>query len=94
MLLSALSPGAAAPAVATCGASAAAATAAQGATGCVLPVGEAVPVGAAPPPPPPPPPVGVAPAFTGELLPFLLWFALIAIALGVSGGSGRPNSPA
>lgn len=94
MMLASLSP-AAGPAVAACG-SAAAAAAAQGASGCVLPVGEAAPVGVAPPPgpPPPPPPVGVAPAFTGELLPFLLWFALIAVALGVSGGSGAPNSPA
>lgn len=92
MMLASLSPGAG-PAVAACG-SAAAGAAAQGAAGCVLPVGEAAPVGAVPPPPPPPPPMGAAPAFTGELLPFLLWFALIAVALGVSGGSGAPNSPA
>jgi hypothetical protein len=45
-------------------------------------------------PPPPPPPVGAAPAFNGEIIPFILWFALIAIALGISGESGRPNSPA
>ena len=97
LVLTALSP-ASSPAVAACG-SAAAAAAAQGASGCVLPVGEAAPVGAAPPPPPPPPPMGVAPAFTGEMLPFLLWFAVIAVALGVSGESGAgtvstPNSPA
>ena len=97
LVLTALSP-ASTPAVAACG-SAAAAAAAQGAAGCVLPVGEAAPVGVAPPPPPPPPPMGVAPAFTGEMLPFLLWFAVIAVALGVSGGSGAgtvstPNSPA
>ena len=96
LVLTALSP-ASSPAVAACG-SAAAAAAAQGAAGCVLPVGEAAPVGVAPPPPPPPP-MGVAPAFTGEMLPFLLWFAVIAVALGVSGESGAgtvstPNSPA
>lgn len=30
---------------------------------------------------------------TGELLPFILWFGLIAIALTISGSSGRPNTP-
>jgi hypothetical protein len=46
--------------------------------------------------PPPPPPVAVAggPVITGEVIPFVLWFALIAIALTISGESGRPNSPA
>jgi hypothetical protein len=49
-----------------------------------------------PPPPPPPPPyvaAGAGAHVTGEVLPFLLWFGLIAIALGISGPSGRPNSP-
>jgi hypothetical protein len=47
--------------------------------------------------PPPPPPAAAAmaggPVITGEVLPFILWFALIAIALTISGPSGRPNSP-
>jgi hypothetical protein len=48
-----------------------------------------------PPGPPVPPPVvaTTAPGITGEVLPFLLWFGLIAVALGISGPSGRPNTP-
>lgn len=81
----------AAPAAVMCGSAAATA---QGPTGCVLPALDAAA--------PPPPPLGVAPAtpppayagvgLSGELLPFLLWFGLIAVALATS-GSGRPNSP-
>ena len=48
----------------------------------------------APPPPPPPPYAAGAPVFGGELIGVLVWFALIAIALGTSGESGAPNSPA
>ena len=80
----------AAPAAVICGSAAATA---QGPTGCVLPALDAAA---------PPPPLGVAPAtpppayagvgLSGELLPFLLWFGLIAVALATS-GSGRPNSP-
>ena len=46
--------------------------------------------------PPPPPAVAGAGAagVTGELLPFILMFALIAVALTISGPSGRPNTPA
>ena len=49
-----------------------------------------------PPPPspgPPPPPVGAGPVITGELLAILLWFGLIAVALGTHEATGRPNSP-
>ena len=46
------------------------------------------------PPPPPPPYVAGAPVFNGEVLGILVWFALIAVALGTSGTSGAPNSPA
>ena len=84
----------AAPAAVMCG-SAAAATA-QGPTGCVLPTLDAAA--------PPPAPIGVAPAapppaypgvgLTGELLPFILWFGIIEVALATSGSSSRPNSPA
>jgi hypothetical protein len=31
---------------------------------------------------------------TGEIIPFVLWFGLIALALTASGGNGAPNSPA
>lgn len=45
-------------------------------------------------PPPPPVVAGAGGArVTGELLPFILWFGLIAIALSISGSSGRPNTP-
>jgi hypothetical protein len=47
-----------------------------------------------PPPPPPPPPYAGGPVINGEVIGILVWFALIAMALGISGGSGRPNSPA
>ena len=46
-----------------------------------------------PPPGPPPPPVGAGPVITGELLAILLWFGLIAVALGTHEPTGRPNSP-
>jgi hypothetical protein len=46
---------------------------------------------------PPPPPYGAAPGaaggINGELIPFLLWFGLIAVALTISGHSAAPNSP-
>ena len=42
---------------------------------------------------PPPPPVGAGPVITGELLAILLWFGLIAVALGTHEATGRPNSP-
>ena len=48
----------------------------------------------APPPPPPPPYAAGAPVFGGEAIGIFVWFALIAIALGTSGESGAPNSPA
>jgi hypothetical protein len=82
----------AAPATVMCGSAAATA---QGPTGCVLPTLDA----AAPPPPPvrvapaAPPPAYAGAGLSGELLPFILWFGLIAIALATS-GSSRPNSPA
>jgi len=34
------------------------------------------------------------PALSGELIGILIWLPIIAIALGLSGESGRPNSPA
>ena len=46
-----------------------------------------------PPPGPPPPPVGAGPVITGELLAILLWFGLIAVALGTHEATGWPNSP-
>ena len=46
------------------------------------------------PPPPPPPEAAGAAGFNGEVLPFLIWFGLIALALTSSGDSERPNSPA
>src|SRR3954447_864904 len=45
------------------------------------------------PPPPPPGYVAGGPALSGELIGFLVWFALIAVALTISGESGAPNSP-
>ena len=96
LVLSALSssgfaaPGAA-PALTACGAAVAAA--AQPPAGCVLPVGEAVPVAGPPPGPPPPPVFAGGPALSGELLGLLIWLPLIAIALGSSGPSVHPNSP-
>ncbi|HKP34134.1 MAG TPA: hypothetical protein VJT70_05065 [Sphingomicrobium sp.] len=82
-----------APAAVMCGSAAATA---QGPTGCVLPTID----GAAPPPatlgaaPAAPPPAYVAAGLSSELLPVILWLGLIAIALTISGSSGRPNSPA
>jgi hypothetical protein len=47
------------------------------------------------PPPPPPAVAGGAMADgVGEVIPFVLWFGLIALALTSSGESGAPNSPA
>lgn len=43
--------------------------------------------------PPPPPPGHGAAGWSGEMLPFILWFGLIAIALTIS-DHARPNSPA
>lgn len=47
-----------------------------------------------PPPGPPPPPEAYGPHISGELIGILIWLPLIVIALGTSGPSGRPNSPA
>jgi|1185.fasta_scaffold41431_2 hypothetical protein len=44
-------------------------------------------------PPPPPPAYAAGPVIGGEVVGILVWFALIAIALGTSGESGRPNTP-
>ena len=44
------------------------------------------------PPPPPPVPAGGMAGGAGELIPFVLLFGLIALALTISGPSGRPNS--
>jgi hypothetical protein len=45
---------------------------------------------------PPPPPAEAGAGFNGEVIPFVLWFGLIAIALTISGSSGgvaqQPNS--
>ena len=46
-----------------------------------------------PPPPPAAAGAGAGLGITGELLPVLLWFGLIAIALTSSGSNGRPNTP-
>ena len=48
---------------------------------------------AAPNDTPPPPPYAHGPIISGEVIGILVWFALIAIALGTSGDSGGPNSP-
>jgi hypothetical protein len=45
------------------------------------------------PPPPPAPYVG-GPVISGELVALILWFGLIAVALGTDDSSGRPNTPA
>lgn len=93
MMLSALSPSGAS----VLGSAAAAAQPAD------VPPADVPPADVPPPGPPPPPPVverGAMAGGVGELLPFALWFGLIAIALTVSdsGGStaaiGNPNSPA
>ena len=44
-----------------------------------------------PPPPPPPPYVGSGVVIGGEVVGVLVWWALIALALGSS--AGTPNSP-
>ena len=46
-----------------------------------------------PPGPPPPPPAAAGFGINGEIIGFVVMFALIAIALGINGPSGRPNSP-
>lgn len=44
--------------------------------------------------PPPPAVAGAGGArVTGELLPFILWFGLIAIALSLNSSGDRPNTP-
>ena len=48
---------------------------------------------AQPEPVPPPPAYAAGPALSGEVLPFVLWFGLIAVALTIRGSSGAPNSP-
>ena len=45
------------------------------------------------PPGPPPPPAAAGFGINGEIIGFVVMFALIAIALGINGPSGRPNSP-
>lgn len=47
-------------------------------------------------PPPPPPAVagGAMAGGAGELVPFILMYGLIVLALTSSGSSGAPNSPA
>jgi hypothetical protein len=49
---------------------------------------------AQPQPVPPPPAYAGGPVLGGEVLAFVLWFGLIAVALTISGSSGHPNSPA
>ena len=49
--------------------------------------------------PPPPPPVpqataGTGLSITGEIIPFALWFGLIALALTSNESSPRSNTPA
>ena len=46
-----------------------------------------------PPGPPPPPPAAAGLGINGEIIGFVVMFALIAIALGINGPRGRPNSP-
>jgi hypothetical protein len=41
-----------------------------------------------PPPPPPPVAAGAMADGAGELIPFVLWFGLIAVALSISGSGG------
>ena len=50
------------------------------------------------PPPPPPVVAGAMADGAGELIPFVLWFGLIAVALTIKGSAGgspviTPNSP-
>jgi hypothetical protein len=45
------------------------------------------------PPPRPPVAAGAMADGAGEIIPFVLWFALIALALTISNSSGAPNSP-
>jgi hypothetical protein len=44
--------------------------------------------------PPPPPAYAGGPVFGAEVLAFVLWFGLIAVALTASGHNGHANSPA
>lgn len=45
-------------------------------------------------PPPPPVVAGAGTArVTGEFIPFILWFALIAVALSLNNSGDRPNTP-
>ena len=43
--------------------------------------------------PPLPPQAAAGLGINGEIIGFVVMFALIAIALGIKGESGRPNSP-
>ena len=54
----------------------------------------AQPADVPPPPPPPGAPPGAMSEGAGPLVAIAIWFALIALALTISGPSGRPNSPA
>jgi hypothetical protein len=54
----------------------------------------AQPADVPPGPPPLPPEAAAGLGINGEIIGFVVMFALIAIALGIKGESGRPNSPA
>ena len=53
----------------------------------------AQPADVPPGPPPLPPQAAAGFGINGEIIGFVVMFALIAIALGIKGESGRPNSP-
>lgn len=53
----------------------------------------AQPADVPPGPPPLPPQAAAGLGVNGEIIGFVVMFALIAVALGISGESGRPNSP-
>ena len=53
----------------------------------------AQPADVPPGPPPLPPQAAAGLGVNGEIIGFVFMFALIAVALGISGESGRPNSP-
>ncbi len=53
----------------------------------------AQPADVPPGPPPLPPEAAAGLGVNGEIIGFVVMFALIAVALGISGESGRPNSP-
>lgn len=90
-VLSIMSGGA--PAAAVCGATAAAAAAAQSLNGCVLPVLDAPPE-AAPLPRPPSPPISVpAAAFGAGINPLLLGLLAVATGVGLYFAVRHGNSP-